>query len=289
VPRRKKAHEEHENLERWLVSYADFVTLLFAFFVVMYAVSSVNEGKYRVLSETLTDAFREPAKHSEPVPVGETPRTLVPLEGAMAPATGTPTTEPATSVAEVSAPTNDPGTAADGPKIEDLGKLSRVLEKSLKLFVDERLVDISQVGDTIEIQMKSQMLFDSGSARLAPSAFGVLESVGSILAPVANGIRVEGHTDNVPIIGRLKEKYYSNWELSAARAASVVRYFQLGEHKIEPLRLEAVGFAEYRPVAPNDSDANKQRNRRVEIVLTAVKPPVETTPASPDAVAPPLQ
>ncbi|MEK7711515.1 MAG: OmpA family protein, partial [Pseudomonadota bacterium] len=81
----------------------------------------------------------------------------------------------------------------------------------------------------------------------------------------------------------LKEKYYSNWELPAARAASVVRYFQLGEHKIEPLRLEAVGFAEFRPLAPNDTDANKQRNRRVEIVLTAVKPPVESAPANPGA------
>jgi chemotaxis protein MotB len=276
VPRRKKAHEEHENLERWLVSYADFVTLLFAFFVVMYAVSSVNEGKYRVLSETLTDAFREPAKHSEPVPVGETPRTLVPLEGAMAPATGTPTTEPATSVAEVSAPTNDPGTAADGPKIEDLGKLSRVLEKSLKLFVDERLVDISQVGDTIEIQMKSQMLFDSGSARLAPSAFGVLESVGSILAPVANGIRVEGHTDNVPISTL---QFPSNWELSAARAASVVHFLmRLG---VAPSRLAAIGYGEHRPVADNGRDDGRQRNRRVTIVVQGASAEIPQSVARP--------
>jgi chemotaxis protein MotB len=262
VPRRKKGHEEHENLERWLVSYADFVTLLFAFFVVMYAVSSVNEGKYRVLSETLTDAFREPAKHSEPVPVGEPQRTLVPLEGAMAPATGIPTAEPATSVAEVSAPASDPGTAADGPKTEDLGKLSRVLEESLKLFVDERLVDISQVGDTIEIQMKSQMLFDSGSARLAASAFGVLESVGAILAPVANGVRVEGHTDNVPISTL---QFPSNWELSAARAASVVHFLmRLG---IAPSRLAAIGYGEHRPVADNARDEGRQRNRRVTIVV----------------------
>jgi chemotaxis protein MotB len=276
VPRRKKGHEEHENLERWLVSYADFVTLLFAFFVVMYAVSSVNEGKYRVLSETLTDAFHEPAKHSEPVPVGEPQRTLVPLEGAMAPATGTPTTEPATSVAEVSTPSNDPGTAADGPKIEDLGKLSRVLEKSLKLFVDERLVDISQVGDTIEIQMKSQMLFDSGSARLAPSAFGVLESVGSILAPVANGIRVEGHTDNVPISTL---QFPSNWELSAARAASVVHFLmRLG---VAPSRLAAIGFGEHRPVADNGRDEGRQRNRRVTIVVQGASAEIPQPAARP--------
>jgi chemotaxis protein MotB len=89
-------------------------------------------------------------------------------------------------------------------------------------------------------------------------------------------IRVEGHTDDVPIGATLKDKYFSNWELSAARAASVVRYFQ-HHHKIDTQRLEAVGFAEYRPIAPNDSVANRQRNRRVEIQLTAAhEPPRET-------------
>lgn len=276
MPRRKKGHDEHENLERWLVSYADFVTLLFAFFVVMYAVSSVNEGKYRVLSETLSDAFMEPSRHTEPVQVGETQRSIVPLEGAMAPATGMLTPQPATSVAEVSAPTNDPGTAAEAPKAEDLGKLSRRLEESLKLFVDDRLVDISQVGDTLEIQMKSQMLFDSGSARLANNAVGVLESVGSILAPVANGIRVEGHTDNVPISTL---QFPSNWELSAARAASVVHFLmRLG---ISPSRLAAIGYGEHRPVADNARDEGRQRNRRVTIVVQGASAEIPQPAARP--------
>ena len=162
------------------------------------------------------------------------------------------------------------------------------LRDRLQKELADKDVEISQLKGQLTVSVLDKILFKSGSADILPAGQAVLEKVARVLVQTDDMIRVEGHTDNVPIIGRLKEKYYSNWELSAARAASVVRYFQLGEHKIEPLRLEAVGFAEYRPVAPNDSDANKQRNRRVEIVLTAVKPPVETTPASPDAVAPPL-
>jgi chemotaxis protein MotB len=114
--------------------------------------------------------------------------------------------------------------------------------------------------------MKSQMLLDSGSARLAPSAFGVLESVGSILAPVANGIRVEGHTDNVP---NSTLQFPSNWELSAARAASVVHF--LMRVGIEPERMAAIGYGEHRPVGDNGSDEGRQRNRRVTLVILGTK------------------
>jgi chemotaxis protein MotB len=163
------------------------------------------------------------------------------------------------------------------------------LRGRLQKELTDKDVEISQLKGQLTVSVLDKILFKSGSADILPAGQAVLEKVARVLVQTDDMIRVEGHTDNVPIIGRLKEKYYSNWELSAARAASVVRYFQLGEHKIEPLRLEAVGFAEYRPLAPNDSDANKQRNRRVEIVLTAVRPPVETAPASPDAAAPPAQ
>jgi len=172
---------------------------------------------------------------------------------------------------------------------EKLKQREADLRGRLQKELTDKDVQISQLKGQLTVSVLDKILFKSGRADILPAGQAVLEKVARVLVQTDDMIRVEGHTDNVPISERLKEKYYSNWELSAARAASVVRYFQLGEHKIEPLRMEAVGFAEYRPVAPNDSDASKQRNRRVEIVLTAVKPPVETTPASPDAAAPPLQ
>jgi len=170
---------------------------------------------------------------------------------------------------------------------EKLKQREADLRDRLQKELTDKDVQISQLKGQLTVSVLDKILFKSGRADILPAGLAVLEKVARVLVQTDDMIRVEGHTDNVPISAALKAKYYSNWELSAARAASVVRYFQLGEHKLDPLRLEAVGFAEYRPVAPNDSDANKQRNRRVEIVLTAVKPPVDTVPASPAAAAPP--
>ncbi len=168
---------------------------------------------------------------------------------------------------------------------EKLKQREADLRGRLQKELTDKDVQISQLRGQLTVSVLDKILFKSGRADILPAGQAVLEKVARVLAQTDDMIRVEGHTDNVPISEKLKEKYFSNWELSAARAASVVRYFQLAEHKIEPLRLEAVGFAEYRPVAPNDSDANKQRNRRVEIVLTAVKPPIEPAPGTP-ATAP---
>jgi len=170
---------------------------------------------------------------------------------------------------------------------EKLKQREADLRGRLQKELTDKDVQISQLKGQLTVSVLDKILFKSGRADILPAGLVVLEKVTKVLEQTDDMIRVEGHTDNVPISDKLKEKYFSNWELSAARAASVVRYFQQGEHKIDPARMEAVGYAEYRPLAPNDSDANKQRNRRVEIVLTAVKPPVETVPASPEAAAPP--
>ncbi len=172
---------------------------------------------------------------------------------------------------------------------EKLKQREADLRSRLQKELTDKDVQISQLKGQLTVSVLDKILFKSGRADILPAGLVVLGKVTKVLEQTDDMIRVEGHTDNVPISERLKEKYFSNWELSAARAASVVRYFQHGEHKIDPLRLEAVGFAEYRPLAPNDTDANKQRNRRVEIVLTAVKPPIEAAPASPDAAKPPAQ
>lgn len=169
---------------------------------------------------------------------------------------------------------------------EQLKQRETDLRGRLQKELTDKDVEISSLRGQLSVSVLDKILFKSGSADVLPAGQVVLEKVARVLAATDDMIRVEGHTDNVPISGRLKEKYFSNWELSAARAASVVRYFQLGENKIDPLRLEAVGYAEYRPVAPNDNDANRKRNRRVEIILTAVKPRVEAEPAGGSAASP---
>lgn len=152
------------------------------------------------------------------------------------------------------------------------------LRSRLQSELANRDVEIERLRDQLTVRVLDRILFRSGSADILPAGKQVLDKLASVLKNNDDLIRVEGHTDNVPIGERLKDKYFSNWELSAARAASVVRYFQYG-HSIDPVRLEAVGYSEYRPVVENDSDTNRQRNRRVSIELAAPRP-IERIPAS---------
>jgi chemotaxis protein MotB len=274
VARRKRQHEEHENLERWLVSYADFVTLLFAFFVVMYAISSVNEGKYRVLSDTLTEAFRDPVKSTTPARGAEpqpAPAIIEPVApgsaGAAAQAPG------ADAVGLLPAGSALVGERPRGPT-ENLDTLAEQVSDELRSFMGQRLIEVSRVGDTVEVAMKSQMLFESGSARLAPQAMPALEGLARVLGPAGNGIRVEGHTDNRPISTL---QFPSNWELSAARAASVVHF--LMRVGIDPARMAAIGYGEHRPVGDNATDEGRQRNRRVTLVILGTQANPVAVPA----------
>ena len=257
MARRRRHEEEHENLERWLVSYADFITLLFAFFVVMYAVSSVNEGKYRVLSETLNSVFAEVKRSEDPIQVGELTRDVVALpDGPLAPPQGRA----------------GPGDAAIqgaasglGERFKEDGAALRVADEiaiSLQEYMDNDLLRINQVGDRIEIEMKERMLFSSGEARLSRDALRALREIAKTLARLPSHLQVEGHTDNVPIA---TAAYPSNWELSAARAASVVHF--LTRAGIEPWRMAAVGLGEHRPIAENGDAEGRAANRRVTIVV----------------------
>jgi chemotaxis protein MotB len=288
VARRRQQHEEHENLERWLVSYADFVTLLFAFFVVMYAISSVNEGKYRVLSETFTEAFREPGrgKPTAPAsaPAAEPAVVELPLQQQSSPAP-----QPAAAAeASVLDGGGAPSAVGTDGRTADLGEVAERIGETLQSFVDKKLVDVQRVGDTIEVDMKSQMLFESGSARLAQQALPALEGLGNVLRPLRNAVRVEGHTDNRPIATL---QFPSNWELSAARAASVVHF--LMRVGIPPTRMAAIGYGEHRPVADNVSEDGRARNRRVTLIIVGTKdtpapqPMAAIAPADPHAAGVP--
>ncbi|WIO73423.1 flagellar motor protein MotD [Porticoccaceae bacterium LTM1] len=264
---RKKKHEEHENHERWLVSYADFITLLFAFFVVMYSISSVNEGKYRVLSESLNAAFRSSARALNPIQVGQpvrSPQIFAP-KASMSPqaiVSSPIRIDIHTPMPNVNSP---PLAALQGKEVGGgLEKMSKELEEAFKKLIDDKVVSVRKNPFQLEVEINTQILFQSGSSVLSPSAIPVIKQLSDILDDFNNQVQVEGFTDNQPIRSSI---YPSNWELSAGRAATVVRLF--AENGITPGRLSSVGYGEFRPITSNDTEAGRARNRRVVIVVKA--------------------
>lgn len=239
---RRRIEEEHENHERWLVSYADFITLLFAFFVVMYSISSINEGKYKILSDSLVGVFNQPERAIRPIPIGEEPAVLLnPEQGAQQQqGTGVP-----------DAPTDPLVSIADSVR-EAFGDL---------ISSDQLTVRGNELW--VEIELNSNLLFSSGDAIPNENGFVLIDKVAKILAPYENPVHVEGFTDNVPISTVL---FPSNWELSTARAASIVRL--LAMDGVDPSRLAAVGYGEFQPVADNATPEGRARNRRVVLVVS---------------------
>jgi chemotaxis protein MotB len=148
------------------------------------------------------------------------------------------------------------------------------LRQKLQSDIKAKDVEIERLRSQVSVRVLDRILFESGSAEILPQGHRVLDRVATALEGGDETIRIEGHADIVPIGPELKKKYFSNWELSTARSSSVARFF-MDNHGIEPTRMEAVGFSKYRPIAPNDTEENRQRNRRVEIVLTPWKPVVE--------------
>jgi len=269
--RRRKPHREQSNHERWLVSYADFITLLFAFFVVMYAVSSVNEGKYRVLSNTLTDAFQEPSRSQNPIQVGELRRASGTLMGdALSQSIMDTESRQGPELVEAPLETQEPGfeesmePATVQVEEKRLGYIAASLESVLLPYVEQGQVNVTHKGSWVEVDMKSALMFDSGSAHLSTAAVRMLGDISRVLKSLPNPLHVEGYTDNVPIS---TAAFPSNWELSAARAASVVHLFtRLG---VDADRLAAVGYGEHRPIEDNSSQAGRAKNRRVVLIVGA--------------------
>ncbi|MCC2643806.1 MAG: motB [Nitrospira sp.] len=233
----KKKHEEHENHERWLVSYADFITLLFAFFVVMYSVSSVNEGKYRTVSASIKAALN---------PINSIPSSRLPFTIGNAKPKMIPTDEVST----------------DDPVIRRMREILTRINPNLKADVSE--VKIVETGHgTIMISLPESILFQSGEARVRSEALPFLKALSEILIEMDRHIRILGHTDNVPI---RTAQFPSNWELSAGRAVMVVRIF--AELFGVPItHLSATGLADSKPIATNDTPEGRTKNRRVEIII----------------------
>ena len=237
---RRRTHEEPENHERWLVSYADFITLLFAFFVVMYSISSLNEGKYKILSDSLVGVFNQVDRAVKPIPIGEErPRT----------------TQPDASQIDEPQSSQQP--------IDPLQSIMQSMQAAFADLIGSNQLTIRGNELWVEIELNSSLLFPSGDALPNDRAFDLLEKVAGILAPFDNPIHVEGFTDNLPIN---TAKFPTNWELSAARAGSVVR--MLAADGVDPARMAAVGYGEFQPIADNSTAEGRARNRRVILVIS---------------------
>ncbi|MEB1527942.1 flagellar motor protein MotD [Xanthomonas sp. WHRI 7945] len=265
---RKRQHEDHVNHEAWAIPYADLMTLLLAFFVVMYALSTVNEAKYRVMADAMSTAFGGAPRTMSPVQVGE---RLMQGQGGARP---TPIkSSPALSLPDPNRlPSASPLRAADALRNEEqlrraqrqLDGIAARLGAALAPLIDKKLISVRHAGLWIEVEINSDILFGSGSASLDQSARATLTQLAQVLVPVPNGVRVEGYTDNSPIATL---QFPSNWELSAARAASVVHLF--ADQGLQPSRLSMIGYGEFRPLADNDSQAGRNANRRVVLVILA--------------------
>ena len=279
---RKKRHEEHLNHEAWAIPYADLMTLLLAFFVVMYAVSVVNTGKYRVMSASMMDAFNGHPALVVPVAAGKTGAIEPPTVPATNDASSSPIRLPIPLRGTPAAPAAEHAAKAVAAKPTTLARIEQQIQQALQPLIDRKLVLLRRTPDRLEIEIRTDILFSSGAAQLSAPASRVLVGVASILGPFPNALRVEGFTDNVPISTPV---YPSNWELSAARAASVARLF--AEHGVAPARLGIIGWGDVRPIADNATSDGRNQNRRVLVVVEGDHAPSERFRSAPDQLGMP--
>ena len=283
---RRKHHEEHANHEAWAIPYGDLVTLLLAFFVVMYAVSSVNEGKYRVMADALNAAFGGKPQAITPIQLGRTqlrgsafdrPSIATPASKASGPSAAMPVNiRMVHQVMELPTfgqryrkppPPGQGGAAKAGDQLQSLGKR---VQDALSELVKRKLVVVRRTHYYLEVEIQSDVLFDSGVAVPRPVARDAIRTLAQVLRDEPNAMRVEGYTDNRPIHTL---QFDSNWELSAARAASVVHVMIDGG--VAPSRLEVVGYGEQQPVGDNATAQGRNANRRVQLVIMAAPEPVD--------------
>ncbi|MYM23991.1 flagellar motor protein MotD [Duganella sp. FT135W] len=247
---RRKFDDEPENHERWLISYADFITLLFAFFVVMYAISAVNIGKYKIFSDALGDAFGGKGA-AQPINT-EVPNLPIP----------NPALKRRTELLR--------------KEKEQMTKLAQDLLSTMAPLVKEGKVRVTQNSRGVSVEINASVLFDPGDARLMPESVEALRAVANLLKADSHDVQVEGHTDNQPIGNT---RFPSNWELSSVRASSVVRLFI--DAGVAAQRLTAVGYSSNVPVASNDTLQGRARNRRVAVtILSGIPDPSTEVPTT---------
>jgi chemotaxis protein MotB len=255
----RKRNAGHTSHERWLVSYADFITLLFAFFVVMFSSARMDKEKSVQLSEAIQSAFQQlgTMAPSRPAPAG----------GAAGKAPKT-SEQAASAIARVSVPA--PGQFEAIRKPEDFVAIQKELEKLLAPEIKRNEVALRIEPDGLIISLREVGFFDSGSAQIKPQAIAAITRAAGFLRTHECALRIEGHTDNVPIH---TTSFASNWELSTARATALVKLL-IENNGFAADRLSAAGYAEFHPVANNSTPGGQQLNRRVDIVVV----PAHVTP-----------
>lgn len=224
--KKKKKHAEHNNEDRWLLTYADLITLLLGLFVILYAMSKIDVGKYAEMVAAMGGVFGK-----------DKPGILQGQSGMMQ--TAMPTLQ------------------------NERQKIEQEIRNALGSGVNKELVSISQNERGITIHIMEELLFNSGSAELKASSLIILDSLAMVLKKIPNDIRVEGHTDNVPIS---TVKFPSNWHLSVDRAVNT-GYYIIQKHGLDAEKVSVVGYSEYHPLVPNTSEENRAQNRRVDIVI----------------------
>ena len=277
---KRAIREDVISHERWMVSYADFMTLLLAFFVVMYSVSQLNEDKFRVLTRTLEEAFNVPESAIQPVQVGDPVTAVNP--GVVEDTIESPEQKPKSGhieQEEVKATTSEPQLP------EEFKRISREVDQKFSDLMQQGLVSVQGNEEWLEIELKSSLLFEVGDAMPSNDAVPIMDALADTVRGSGLPIRVEGFTDDRPISSAV---YPSNWELSSARAASIVKL--LAEAGVAPQRMAAIGYGEFQPVASNASEAGRAANRRVVLMISRsarLRPelkPVEEGRTAPQAV-----
>ncbi len=254
--KKRKHEEEHENLERWLVSYADFITLLFVFFVSMYAISRVDEVKLGSAVESLQRALGSLIPVQIPKGAGVLEFEKSPIENKVE-----------------ALENNPPDQSGESRESESLEKMAAEIQIEVnKTAAETGKTPPNQIKYIIDkrgltIRVPESFFFKSGQASIRPEILPVLDTLAKSLEKIPNPIRIEGHTDSIPISTFL---FPSNWELSTARATTIVRYL-LAQYNFDPSKLSATGYAEYRPIAANNTAEGRIQNRRVDVVILSAK------------------
>jgi chemotaxis protein MotB len=264
MSRRRKRASAHTNHERWLVSYADFITLLFAFFVVLYASSQVDQKKVGKLALAIQVAFQElgvfPASTTQiPLDIND-PMPFSTVQAVQ-------NVKRNTQLGRIASSPEDSLAAATSEQT-DIATLQNELREALRKEIALHEVTLHRETDGLVVSLQDFGFFDSGSATIKPESLSALDRIASILAIRTYRLRIEGHTDNIPIH---TAPMASNWELSTARATALVRVLIIG-HGFAPERLSAAGYAEYHPVASNSTAQGRAQNRRVDIVILSAAP-----------------
>lgn len=283
MARKRTEEPEKDNSERWLLTYSDLITLLMIFFVVMYSMSKVDADKFQAMAESLSIALGGGTPSQVEIGTSPSGPSLIETYPSNTP-------QPSGNTPEEG---NDSGNGkGDGTGNADMETMTiESIKQKLDKFALDNGIEAKLVSSIEErglvISIQDTLLFESGSAEITPRAKEILDKINNVLASAPNYIKVEGHTDNLPIN---TNRFPSNWELSVLRATNVLHIMQ---GKIHAEQLSATGYGEYRPITSNDSEAGRARNRRVDLVilrskydLTEPGQSLEADPTSGNSVTP---